>query len=115
MFHKTDDRSLYDQRAQRHREWDDVLLTNDRGMVTESTIANLAVAVAGEWVTPPVSDGLLPGIMRRHLVESGQLLERSVSVRDVVEAPALAVFNSVRGWVPATLVPSGVGASQSDG
>ncbi len=112
LFHKTVDRSLYDQRAQRHREWDDVLLTNDRGMVTESTIANLAVAVAGGWVTPPVSDGLLPGIMRRHLIESGQLVERSVSVRDVVEAPALAVFNSVRGWVPATLVPSGVGASQ---
>jgi para-aminobenzoate synthetase/4-amino-4-deoxychorismate lyase len=114
LFHKTVDRSLYDQRIQRHREWDDVLLTNERGMVTESTIANLAVSIAGQWVTPPMSDGLLPGIMRAHLLESGRLVERSVSVRDVVEAPALAVFNSIRGWVPATLATSGVGASQGD-
>lgn len=114
LFHKTADRSLYDLRAQRHREWDDVLLTNDRGMVTESTIANLAVSVADAWITPPVSDGLLPGIMRQHLLQSGQLVERSVTVRDVVEARALAVFNSVRGWVPATLVSTGVGASVRD-
>ena len=41
--------------------YDDVLLFNEKGEVTESTIANMAVEIEGKLCTPPVQCGLLPG------------------------------------------------------
>ena len=61
LFHKTTRRAPYERRRERRPDVDDVLLINDRGEVTESTIANLAVRLEGEWVTPPIDAGLLAG------------------------------------------------------
>ena len=111
LYHKTGDRSAYTVRQQRHAA-DDVLLTNDAGNITETAIANVAFLIDGTWVTPPVEDGLLPGIMRAELLRTGAIVEGSVSVPEALEADAVAVFNSVRGWLPATVIdprqPEGV-------
>ena len=104
LFHKTTRRSPYEARAARHPEADDVVLVNDRGEVTETTIANLAVFSQGRWCTPPLSAGCLPGVERRRLLEGGRLVEQSLTVDDVVRAEALAVVNSLRGWRPAELL-----------
>ena len=105
LFHKTTDRAVYDVRRRRHPHADEVLLTNEDGSITEGTVTNVAVLTGDRWVTPPMGDGLLPGVMRRKLLEAGTLTERSVSVADLAEADAVAVFNSVQGWrvaVPAS-------------
>jgi para-aminobenzoate synthetase/4-amino-4-deoxychorismate lyase len=101
LFHKTQDRSVYESRLRRHPEVEDVILTNSEGNITESTIANVAVLIDGVWMTPPVVDGLLPGIARARLVASGDLSEGSVSTATIIEADAIALVNSVRGWRPA--------------
>lgn len=106
LYVKTTDRSRYDVRRRRHPAADDVLLTNTLGNVTESTIANVAVLLGGRWVTPPVDEGLLPGVLRGRLVDEGALVERPVSVAEAREAEGLALVNSVRGWRPALLVSS---------
>jgi para-aminobenzoate synthetase / 4-amino-4-deoxychorismate lyase len=103
-YHKTTRRSDYEAAAARHPGADDVVLVNDRGRVTETTIANLAVFVDGRWCTPPVDSGCLPGVERRRLLESGRLVERDLSRDDLVAAEALAVVSSLRGWRPARLV-----------
>jgi para-aminobenzoate synthetase/4-amino-4-deoxychorismate lyase len=83
----------------------DVVLVNDRGEVTESTIANLAVRLNGVWVTPPIDAGLLPGTYRTVLLREGRLIERPVTVNELGGAGELALVSSVRGWRPAVLVP----------
>jgi para-aminobenzoate synthetase/4-amino-4-deoxychorismate lyase len=103
MFHKTQDRSVYESRLRRHKGVEDVILTNPDGNLTESTIANVAVLVDGTWLTPPVRDGLLPGIARNHLVAAGDLQEASVSIDTAMEAGVIALINSVRGWRAAVL------------
>jgi para-aminobenzoate synthetase/4-amino-4-deoxychorismate lyase len=113
LFHKTIDRTRYDERARRHGDWDDVLLTNTDGFITESTIANVVFLIDGEWVTPPVGDGLLPGILRARLLEEGSITERSVRVPEAYAADAVALINSVRGWRNATL--AGVGEARRQG
>ncbi|HSJ70267.1 MAG TPA: aminodeoxychorismate synthase component I [Acidimicrobiia bacterium] len=113
LFHKTTDRTRYDERARRHGDRDDVLLTNTDGFVTESTIANVVFLIDGEWVTPPVHDGLLPGILRARLIEEGTITERSVTVPEAHAAEAVALINSVRGWRNATL--AGVGEARRRG
>jgi para-aminobenzoate synthetase/4-amino-4-deoxychorismate lyase len=104
LFHKTTRRAPYERRRERRPDVDDVLLVNDRGEVTESTIANLAVRLDGVWVTPPVDAGLLPGTYRNVLLREGRMTERPVTVDELRGAGELALVSSVRGWRPAALV-----------
>jgi para-aminobenzoate synthetase/4-amino-4-deoxychorismate lyase len=105
LFHKTTRRAPYERRRERQPDVDDVLLVNDRGEVTESTIANLAVRLQGVWVTPPIDAGLLPGTYRTVLLREGRLIERPVTVDELRDAGELALESSVRGWRPAVLEP----------
>ncbi len=79
---------------------------NEHGDITESTIANAVFLIDGVWRTPPVSDGLLAGILRERLIMSGILKEQSVSIPEALAAEAVALVNSVRGWQPAVIVES---------
>ncbi|MEU7813405.1 aminodeoxychorismate synthase component I [Pseudonocardia sp. NPDC049154] len=109
--HKTSRRAPYSARLARHPEADDVLLVNERSEVTESCTANLAVRLDGEWWTPPLGSGCLPGVERGLLVAAGRLQERALRPGDLLRAEELALVNSLRGWRVATLtsapVPSG--------
>ena len=106
LFHKTSLRRRYRDAADRHPGADDVLLVNDRGEVTESTIANVAVRIDGRWWTPPLDSGLLPGIGREVALEEGRLAERRISADEVRAAVDLALISDARGWRPAALVAS---------
>lgn len=97
LYHKTTHRAVYRQAVAECPGAGDVLLFNERGEVTESTIANLALELDGTWFTPPVECGLLPGTMRRHLLENGTLVERVLSLDDVLARGEVLLFNSVRG------------------
>jgi para-aminobenzoate synthetase/4-amino-4-deoxychorismate lyase len=78
---------------------------NEEGNITESTIANVAFLIDGVWRTPPVVDGLLAGILRERLIGEGVLEVQTVSISDALEAEAVALLNSVRGWRPGVLDP----------
>lgn len=104
LVHKTTCREHLVAARQQHPRVDDVLLCTPGGLVTESTVANLAVLLGGRWVTPPVSDGLLPGVGRRLALEQGRVVERSVHRDELVCAEELALVSSARGWRPAVLL-----------
>ncbi len=104
LFHKTSLRQRYEDARRRHPDADDVLLVNDRGEVTESTIATVAVRLGDRWYTPPLASGLLPGIGRAVALDEGRMSERTVSIGEVREADELALVSDARGWRRATLV-----------
>ncbi len=104
IFNKTTSRHQYDRARRARPDVDDVVLWNPRGEVTESTIANLVAELDGVRCTPPVACGLLAGVFRGELVESGQLVERVLRRGTVAQASRLWIVNSLRGWVEATLV-----------
>jgi para-aminobenzoate synthetase/4-amino-4-deoxychorismate lyase len=79
----------------------DTLLWNEAGELTEFTRGNVAVLLDGQWVTPPASCGLLPGVGRALALESGRVSERVVLRSELAQVSALAFINSVRGWIPA--------------
>lgn len=83
----------------------DTLLHNPAGELTEFTIGNVAVKLDGQWFTPPLSAGLLPGVMRASLLAQGRLQERRLTLDDLSRAEDLALINSVRGWVAVRLAP----------
>ncbi len=103
-YHSTSDRRAFTVRIERHPDCDDVLLVNRAGFITESTTGNVAFRFGDRWVTPPVTDGLVGGVMRGSLIEAGALEVRSVSIREALEADAVALVSSVFGWRPAIVV-----------
>jgi len=50
---------------------DDALLLSSGGGLSCGSTANLLVQRQGRWLTPPLSSGCLPGIMRRRSLELG--------------------------------------------
>ena len=83
----------------------DVLLYNQKGEITESTIANIAVDLRGRLYTPPVRCGLLPGTLRAFLLERGDITEKSVTVKQLVSCQRIFLLNSVRGMQQVKLIP----------
>ena len=81
----------------------DTLLYNQDDELTEFTIGNLAVQLDQQWYTPPLSCGLLPGVMRATLLAEGKLTERRLTRADLMQAQGLALINSVRGWLEVDL------------
>ena len=103
LFHKFADRARYEHWRNQRPDVDDVILINERGEATETTIANLVVGVDGRWWTPALAAGLLPGIERERLLEAGVLAERPIPV-PLLRGASLAVISSLRGWRCAVLV-----------
>ncbi|CAK0775024.1 para-aminobenzoate synthetase / 4-amino-4-deoxychorismate lyase [Gammaproteobacteria bacterium] len=103
FYHKTTHRAGYERARRECPGGEDVLLWNERGEITETTIANVVVDLDGEWVTPPITAGLLAGTYRRKLLEEGTIREKTIKLTDLTRANGLWVINSVRGQRRASL------------
>ncbi len=102
---KSTRRRLYDDvRAALPEGVDEAIFLNEKGHVCEGTITNLIVRQGDDWVTPPLSDGVLPGVMRAHLLSMGQLRVGSVTPEDLRTATGLRMCNALRGQIEAELV-----------
>jgi para-aminobenzoate synthetase/4-amino-4-deoxychorismate lyase len=102
LVHKTTRREAYagfDKPADAF----DLILWNEAGELTECSFGNLAVQLDGQWLTPPVSAGLLPGVLRAELLAQGRLREARLTTGDLARAEGLAFLNSLRGWLAAEL------------
>ena len=101
--HKTTDRALYDRaRASLPEGVDEYLFLNRRGELAEGTITNLFADLGDGLLTPPLSSGCLPGVLRADLLASGQVRE-AVLTADILGDARLWVGNSLRGLIPASL------------
>ncbi len=96
LYHKTTQRSVYDYFLHRYSDFDDVLLFNQHGEITECCIANLVIDLNGKQYTPPVTCGLLNGTYRQYLLDKGVLTERVITRADLEKADACYLINSVR-------------------
>lgn len=105
LYHKTTWRAEYEHRATSRPDADDVLLMNERGELTESTIANLVVRLDGTLWTPPLESGLLPGVFRAELLRRGEIREHVLHPADLERADEAWLINSVRKWRRVEIIP----------
>jgi para-aminobenzoate synthetase / 4-amino-4-deoxychorismate lyase len=106
LRHKTTVRSLYDRALaglSARPDVFDVLFLNERGEVCEGARSNVFIERGGRLLTPPLSCGLLPGVMRRYLLDSGRAVEQILTRDDLLCAHALYVANALRGLLPVHL------------
>ncbi len=93
LFHKTTNRP----------DGCDIIFWNERGEITESTIANVVVPIDGELRTPPIESGLLAGTFRNHLLAEGKIKERVITIEELKNSREFFLINSVRKWMKAHL------------
>jgi len=73
LAHKTTRRALYDQaRTTLPKGIDELLFLNEQGELCEGTITNLFLETQNTKLTPALSCGLLPGVLRESLLATGE-------------------------------------------
>ncbi len=100
LRHKTTLREVYDRLYREAREdgLDDVLFLNERDEVTEGAISTLFILREGKLLTPPLRSGVLPGVYRRHLLESDPAVQECVlTLEDLRLSESVFLANSIRG------------------
>lgn len=104
LRHKTSDRSFYDaaRGVAQAAGAAEVLLLRDDGLLTEGSFTNLFVERDGALLTPPARLGLLPGVLRRSLIEDGRAREAELRFDDL--AGGFLVGNALRGLMKAKLI-----------
>ncbi|WP_293575662.1 aminotransferase class IV family protein [Phaeobacter sp.] len=106
LQHKTTRRHVYDHaRATLPPDVDEQLFLNTRGEICEGTITNIFVTTTdGDVLTPPLTSGLLPGVLRHRLIAAGQAREAVLRLADLEAAAKIEMGNSLRGLILAHLV-----------
>ncbi len=101
---KTTQRDLYDRtRRDLPEHLDEIIFANERDEICEGTITNLFFDFGDGLVTPPVSCGVLPGVLRAEMLANGRCREGVVTRAEMDRAQAIWAGNSVRGLVPCRL------------
>lgn len=104
--HKSTQRDIYDEERKRLVEVDgaiDVIFFNEKGHLCEGAITNVFVEVDGTMMTPPLSSGVLPGVMRAKLIDEWNVVEKETTRDDLLRASRVIVSNAVRGPVAVRL------------
>ncbi|MDY0384192.1 aminodeoxychorismate synthase component I [Trichlorobacter sp.] len=104
LYLKTETRQRYDAARQEQPAADEVLLVNRQGQLTEGSYHNLVLRLDGRLMTPPLTCGLLPGVMREELLAQGTIHEQMLYPADLGQAEEIWLINAVRGWRCAQLL-----------
>ena len=75
----------------------EIIYYNKSGELLETSIGNLVLKIDGKLYTPPIRLEILPGIYRQHLLETGQVEEKVLTLKDLAQAEAIYGCNAVRG------------------
>jgi branched-chain amino acid aminotransferase len=86
----------------KENKWNDCLVLNQYGRVCDATIANVFWVKDGEIFTPPLSEGCVDGVMRRHLLQitvgtENAIQEKVCPVAELENADEIFLTNAVYG------------------
>ena len=76
--------------------FDDSILFNKKNEVTETAVSNLVMRIADQWVTPPITSGLLPGVVRGIAIEECSVKVRPVHISEIPEIESAFLISSLR-------------------
>jgi len=91
------------------RGFDEMLLLNERGEVSECTSANIFAALGGEVATPPLDSGCLPGVSREVLlceihVPGVRIVEKALLLEDLNRADQVFITSTTRDLLPVSFI-----------
>ena len=93
--------NLMERRKAAQQGFDEAVFLNGKGEITEGTVSNVFFVKDGKIYTPPVSCGMLPGIMREYVCRSFQAEETVIRPEDIELYDEMFLPNSLMGVMPA--------------
>jgi branched-chain amino acid aminotransferase len=75
---------------------DEAVVCNEKGKVCEGSVTNLLLRIENTWITPPISDGVLPGVMRALVIEYCGVSVRSIDVSEIPLVKSAFLLSSLR-------------------
>ena len=105
LRHKTSDRAFYEEGlavAQGAGAKEAIFVRAD-GLVTEGCHSNVFIERDGILLTPSAELGLLPGVLRRSLIDAGRAKESPLTLDDLADGFLLG--NAVRNLMKAKFRP----------
>lgn len=110
LQHKTTHRPWYEAATEwltHHPDFFDLIFLNEKGELCEGSRSNIYVLKNGEWLTPPLSSGLLGGVLRTQLLETHQAREAILTPPDLYASKvSIRLSNALRGWFDVQMSPS---------
>ena len=76
--------------------FDEAIVVNAEGKVCEGAVTNLLFNINNKWCTPPLSDGVLPGVMRALVVEYLDVQVRGIKLEEITEVQSAFLLSSLR-------------------
>jgi branched-subunit amino acid aminotransferase/4-amino-4-deoxychorismate lyase len=76
--------------------FDDAICFNRENNVTETGLSNIALLIDGRWVTPPISAGILPGVMRAIAIERCGVEVRNVHITEFASVESAVLLGSLK-------------------
>ena len=93
-------RNLDFLRAARFEGFDELLLIDHENRVGEGATCNYLFLIDGQWITPTLAAGVLPGVVRGLVLERGVALEREIFVEDLPRVKSALALSSLRIATP---------------
>ena len=93
---------------------DEVIQIDRDDRVCEGAVSNYAFRIEGQWRTPPITAGILPGVIRAVAVEKCGMVVKDLSRSDVISCEAAIVMSSLKIARPITSIDGRLLAIDSD-
>ncbi len=76
--------------------FDEIICVNDRQEITEGAVSNFLFRIDGQWITTPLTSGILPGIQRGIVIERCGVSVKQIMKSDLVTVDAAFVISSLK-------------------
>jgi branched-chain amino acid aminotransferase len=93
---------------------DEVILLDQDNRVCEGAVSNYLFRINGQWQTPPITAGILPGVIRALAIEKCGVVVRDLSREDVMSCEAAIAISSLKIAAPISLIDGRAVAIDSD-
>ena len=77
--------------------YNEVLFLNEKGFLSEGSMSNIFIVIDKEIYTPSIKCGLLPGIVRNFLIKEYKIIEKELTLEDIMMADEIFITNSLLG------------------
>ena len=91
----------YDRNIALHQDadaagYDDGILLSEYGEIAETAFTNIALEIEGLWVTPPLTAGILNGVMRAIAIDEKALAVAPITMAQLATATRGLLISSLR-------------------
>jgi branched-chain amino acid aminotransferase len=76
--------------------FDEIICVNESGEITEGAVSNFLFRVDGNWITTPLSAGVLPGVQRAIVIERCGVTVQSLTRSEIERVDSAIVISSLK-------------------